>query len=120
MSFLAVEHRPYAPPARPENRPHPALQNKLRWIILLKVVGSTKYSNPTTSRYEDKATIGLFHAHLLGIPSPKWVCLTTPHPTGSTAPAEEIICFCERWAAEALFALTTMTACSQRVELRAA
>ena len=25
-----------------------------------------------------------------------------------------------RWAAEALFALTTMTACSQRVELRAA
>ena len=31
--------------------------------------------------------------------------------------------FCEisvRWAAEALFALTTMTACSQRVELRAA
>ena len=62
--------------------------------------------------------IGLSRAHLLGIPSPKWVCLTTPHP--STAPAEEIICFCERWAAEALFALTTMTACSQRVELRAA
>jgi len=55
---------------------------------------------------------------LLGTPSPKWVCLTTPHP--STAPAEEIICFCDRWAAEALFALTTMTACSQRVELRAA
>ena len=63
-------------------------------------------------------SIGLSRAHLLGIPSPKWVCLTTPHP--STAPAEEIICFCERWAAEALFALTTMTACSQRVELRAA
>ena len=65
-----------------------------------------------------RSGIGLFHAHLLGTPSPKWVCLTTPHP--STAPAEEIISFCERWAAEALFALTTMTACSQRVELRAA
>ena len=26
----------------------------------------------------------------------------------------------ERWASETLFALTTMTACSQRVELRAA
>ena len=34
----------------------PTLENKLRWIILLEVVGSTKYSNPTTSRYmyEDK------------------------------------------------------------------
>ena len=70
------------------------------------------------SYYSREAGIGLFQVHLLGPPSPKWVCLTTPHP--STAPAEEIICFCERWAAEALFALTTMTACSQRVELRAA
>ncbi len=32
----------------------PTLENKLRWIILLEVVGSTKYSNPTTSKYEDK------------------------------------------------------------------
>ena len=68
--------------------------------------------------YRYEYPIGLIQVHLLGTPSPKWVCLTTPHP--STAPAEEIISFCERWAAEALFALTTMTACSQRVELRAA
>ena len=31
----------------------PTLKNKLRWIILLEVVGSTKYSDPTPSRYED-------------------------------------------------------------------
>ena len=31
------------------------LPNKLLWIILLKVVGSTTYSIPTTSKYEDKA-----------------------------------------------------------------
>ena len=35
------------------------LPNKLLWIILLKVVGSTTYSNPTTSRYEDKCTVGV-------------------------------------------------------------
>ena len=29
------------------------LPNKLLWIILLKVVGSTTYSNPTTPRYVD-------------------------------------------------------------------
>ena len=31
------------------------LPNKLLWIILLKVVGSTTYSIPTTSKYEDKS-----------------------------------------------------------------
>ena len=36
VPFVSVEHRPYAPPTRPENRPHPALPNKLLWIILLK------------------------------------------------------------------------------------
>ena len=78
----------------------------------------THFKHSFQLRLSSLTSIGLSRAHLLGIPSPKWVCLTTPHP--STAPAEEIICFCERWAAEALFALTTMTACSQRVELRAA
>ena len=68
--------------------------------------------------YSHQTSIGHFLAPLLGIPSLKWICFTTPYP--STAPAEEIGRFCERWAAEALFALTTMTACSQRVELRAA
>ena len=31
-------------------------RNKLLWIILLKVVGSTTYSIPTTSKYEDKVS----------------------------------------------------------------
>ena len=46
-------------------------------------------------------------------------------PDGSIGPL--VACYFDaflerivRWAAEALFALTTMTACSQHVELRAA
>ena len=68
--------------------------------------------------YSHQTSIGHFLAPLLGIPSLKWICFTTPYP--STAPAEEIGRFCERWAAEALFALTTMTACSQHVGVCAA